>query len=157
MKIDGIDRYDDKVTVVKEVVATLPEWFGSGTTIAHIEAASGSFEGVPFFAAYDGHQAVGYISLKVHNDDAAEVAMMAVLPTQHGKGLGRQLVERAEDFCRETGRRFLTVKTIDESPGNDSYEGTRAFYRKLHFTQVETMPDFWGEGLPCAYSIKTID
>jgi len=108
----------------------LPDWFGKNTTIPEVEQAVGSFEHTPFFVAYDEQGAVGFICLKVHNADTAEIGMMAVLSSQHGKGIGKKLVLRCEDFCRETKRTCFTVKSLQ-----DSNRPTKQFksQRLIHF------------------------
>lgn len=155
-EIREILTYEDKISVVGKLVADLPDWFGKETTITNVEKSVGSFENTTFFASYDGDEAVGFICLKVHTPNAAEIGMMGVSPSQHGKGIGKKLVARCEDFCRENKIGFFTVKTIDELSDNNSYKGTRAFYKALGFEPIEVFPNFWGEGFPCLYSIKCI-
>ena len=155
-EIREILRYEDKISVVEKLVADLPDWFGKETTTADVEQSVGSFEKAPFFASYDGDEAIGFICLKVHTPNSAEIGMMGVMGSQHGKGIGKMLVLRCEDFCRENKIGFFIVKTIDESSGNDNYKGTRAFYKALGFEPIEVFPDFWGEGYPCLYSVKCI-
>jgi GNAT superfamily N-acetyltransferase len=83
--------------------------------------------------------------------------MMAVLGAEHGKGIGRKLVEHCEAYCRENKIEYLSVKTIDKSSDNDSYKGTRAFYDSLGFTPLEVLPNYWGEGFPCLFSVKHLN
>ena len=145
-EIREVTGYKDKVSVVEKLVADLPDWFGKETTIADVERSVGSFEKAPFFASYDGNEVVGFICLKVHAPNATEIGMMGVSASQHGKGIGKKLVLRCEDFCRENNIGYFTVKTIDESSDNENYKGTRAFYKALGFEAIEMFPNFWGEG-----------
>ncbi|GIP44744.1 hypothetical protein J45TS6_32030 [Paenibacillus sp. J45TS6] len=155
-EIREVLSYEEKVSIVEKLVTDLPDWFGKDTTITDVEQASGSFEKAPFFASYDGNEAVGFISLKLHTPNSAEIGMMGVLSSQHGKGIGKKLVLHCEDFCKENKIGFFIVKTIDESSDNESYKGTRGFYKALGFEPIEVFPNFWGEGYSCLYSIKCI-
>jgi len=158
LTIKELTNTEEKRTVVETIVAALPEWFGEGTTISTVEASVGTFEHVPFFVACEGDEVLGFLSLKLHTPCAAEIGMMAVLGTAHGKGIGRKLVSHCEAICRAHNKEFLTVKTVDESStDNDSFESTRAFYRALGFKPIEVFPQFWGdEKYPCLYSIKCL-
>ena len=155
-EVKNVATSKEKLYVVEKLVKNLPNWFGENTTIEDVVESVGDFENVPFFVACYEHGAAGFIFLKIHNPTTAEIGMMAVLGTQHGKGIGRKLIEHCEAYCRDNKIEYLSVKTIDESSDNDSYKGTRAFYRALGFKPLEVLPNFWGEGLPCLFSIKCI-
>ncbi|MCL2588777.1 MAG: GNAT family N-acetyltransferase [Oscillospiraceae bacterium] len=157
LQIKELTHLDEKLAVVEAMVQALPDWFDEGTTISEVVEAVGSFEDMSFFVAYEAQEALGFIALKVHNPCTAEIGMMAVLAAHHGKGIGRKLVAHCEAFCRARKMEFLTVKTVDESDGNDSYRGTRAFYHALGFKPLEVFPKFWGgTEFPCLFSVKCI-
>lgn len=155
-EIKEITKYEDKVRVVEKIIADLPEWFGKGVKISDIEKVSGSFKNMLVFAAYENHDAVGFISIKRPTPNAAEIGDLGVLLSMHGHGIGKKLVAYSEEYCRKNGIDFLTVKTIDESSSNNSYKGTRAFYKALKFKPIDVLPTLWGEGFPCLYLIKCI-
>lgn len=155
-EIKQITRYEEKVSVVEKVIADLPDWFGQGTKITDVEKMSGSFENVLVFAAYEADEVVGFISIKNNMPNVVEIGDLGVLSSMHGKGIGKKLVAKIEEYCRKNEIRFLTVKTIDESSDNDSYKGTRAFYKALKFEPIDVFPNLWGEGFPCLFSIKCI-
>jgi len=156
INLKEVVELDEKLKFVEQFVTDLPEWFGENTTIHDVIESVGSFESTPFFVAVDESEIVGFICLKIHNACTAEIAMMAVLGSQHGKGIGKKLVIRCEEFCRDNKMEFLTVKTIDESGENDNYGSTRAFYSALGFKPLQVFPKFWGEGQHCLFSVKCI-
>jgi len=60
--------------------------------------------------------------------------MLAVDPSQQGKGLGRLMVDAAEDHCRERGCKFMDITVLSlrtELP---------PFYRKLGYVAAGTEP-----------------
>jgi len=157
LELKELTDLEEKLRVVEKMVRALPDWFDEGTTISEVIEAVGSFEPMSLFVAYENQEELGFIALKMHNPCTAEIGMMAVLAQHHGKGIGRKLVAHCEAFCRERNMEFLTVKTVDESGGNDSFKGTRAFYHALGFKPLEVFPKFWGgEAFPCLFSVKCI-
>jgi GNAT superfamily N-acetyltransferase len=60
-----------------------------------------------------------------------------VLPEARGRGLGRQLLQRAAEFCRETGARGMTLKTAgDNVPAQRLYE-SEGWKRDRHFLNYD--------------------
>jgi GNAT superfamily N-acetyltransferase len=58
--------------------------------------------------------------------------LLSVDPARQGKGLGRALVEAAESYCRERGRRWVDLRVVsvrDDLP---------PFYRKLGYVESGT-------------------
>lgn len=111
---------------------------------------------MPFYAAYDEKNPIGFIAIKVHNDFTAEVCVMGVLQEFHRQGIGRKLIEACEEFCRTKKLEFLTVKTLDASRESRSYEKTRLFYQSLGFKPLEVFPLLWDENNPCLFMVKCI-
>jgi ribosomal protein S18 acetylase RimI-like enzyme len=87
---------------------------------------------------------------------AAEIHVMAVLPTHHRQGIGRALVTTAEAHLQQQGVRFLQVKTLSEKHPDAGYAKTRAFYQGMGFTPLEEFVDLWGEGYPCLQMLKVV-
>lgn len=92
INIIEIKNLVEKIRIVEKMVENLPEWFGENTTIADIEAQNGSFEKVHFFSAFENNEAIGFISLKTHNENSVEIGMMGVSASSHGKDVGKKLV-----------------------------------------------------------------
>ena len=73
------------------ILRALPGWFGIEQAI--VDYARAADEG-PTFVAEAGGEAVGFMTLKPTSAHAIEVHVMAVLPHEHRRGVGRALVER---------------------------------------------------------------
>ncbi len=87
-------------------------------------------------AEADG-SALGFVHARETNDSISEevcgtVPLLAVAPSAQSRGVGRLLMEAAEDWSREQGYRLLHLEVF---ANNDNAE---AFYRHLGF-QPETL------------------
>ena len=123
-----------RAALCRAVLDDLPEWFGiAAATDANVRAAAD----LPMFAAREGPEPVGFVSVKVHTRFAAELHVLGVLRRHHGRGAGRALVEAALAFADDEGLRFLTVKTVAPSRPDPNYAATRLFYERMGFVPVE--------------------
>ena len=67
---------------------------------------------------------------------------VAVAPSEHGKGIGSELIQFAEDHIRAKGGRFV----IAETSSTPKYEKTRAFYERKGFTKVAHVKEYYRPG-----------
>lgn len=111
---------------------------------------------MPFFAAYKDDDVIGFIAIKIHNKYTAEIYNVGVLEEYHRNGIGSKLLLETENYLKENGYKFLTVKTLDESVEYEPYERTRAFYYKNGFYPIEVFPLYWNEDNPCLLLAKYI-
>lgn len=132
------------------LLRSLPDWFGIEKSIVEYVAALQRMEAV--VAARDG-AVVGFLTLNQHFDRAAEIHVMAVAPAHHGQGVGRALVEHAEQRSRERAISFLQVKTLGPSRPDPNYARTRGFYLRMGFAPLEET-DLWGDTNPCLILVK---
>lgn len=65
--------------------------------------------------------------------------LIAIHPDHQGKGRGTALLRYVEQALREHGERLLLVETS----GLDSFERTRAFYRKCGYEEEARVRDFY--------------
>lgn len=142
-----------RAAVARTILEALPAWFGiGGAREAYIERAARG----PTFVAEANGATLGFLTLLRHTAAAWEIAVMAVLPEQHRRGVGRALLRTAEAHARTHGARYLTVKTLAPAARDRNYARTRAFYRAMGFEPIETFPTLWGEGNPCLLKVKRI-
>ncbi|MCL2003631.1 MAG: GNAT family N-acetyltransferase [Oscillospiraceae bacterium] len=151
--IKDVRSPDDKSKICNDILRALPSWFGNEAAIVDYTA---QVKAMPFFAAYDGETPVGFAALKVHNPHTSEICVMGILKEYHRQGLGKRLVGRCEEYCRENKAEFLTVKTLDASRESESYRKTRLFYQSAGFKPLEVFPLLWDENNPCLFMAKTI-
>jgi ribosomal protein S18 acetylase RimI-like enzyme len=148
-----INGPDEKERICGGVLRALPDWFGIEESIVDYER---QVRELPLYAAFDGGDAVGFVAVKPHTPHASEVCVMGILQDYHRHGIGRKLIELCEDYCRRNGHEYLTVKTVDESAGYESYAKTRRFYLAMGFKPLEVFPLLWDESNPCLMMMKNI-
>lgn len=142
----------NQATVCEPILHLLPEWFGIESAIAHYVQ---DIDRLPTFLAWNQQQVIGFLSIKQHNDFAAEIHVIAVHPQFHRQGVGKQLVEFAEQELQLQGIEYLQVKTLGPSRPNLPYAKTRAFYESMGFKPLEEFLHLW-EGNPCLQMVKAL-
>ena len=144
---------DDKATICNYILRSLPDWFGVEESIVDYVA---QVRLMSFCTAFDGEKPIGFVAIKIHSIYTAEVCVMGVLAEYHRQGIGEQLIKWCENYCRQSKKEFLTVKTLDETREDEGYSKTRKFYLKMDFRPLEVFPLLWGEDNPCLFMAKHI-
>jgi GNAT superfamily N-acetyltransferase len=134
-------------------LTALPTWFGIRASVEEYVAAADRSATI---VASLGDEDVGFLTLVRHSRYAAEVYVMAVLPEFHRHGIGRALLEHAEEMLAADGVEFLQVKTLSPSKADDGYDKTRAFYLAYGFRPLEEFRDLWDADNPALQMIKVI-
>jgi ribosomal protein S18 acetylase RimI-like enzyme len=97
-----------------------------------------------FAVAKNGAQIAGY-AVWGHTpctDAVYDLYWIAVDPTLHGQGVGRQLMAACEHDVRARGGRMVLIET----EGTPPYEATRRFYLSLGYAEVARIGDFYRPG-----------
>ena len=143
----------ERASVCEPILRSLPEWFG-------IEEATNQYikdiEVLPTLLASIGDDVVGFLTLKQHNEYAAEIHVMGVRPEVHRNGVGRTLVNKAEKYLRQRGVEYLQVKTLSSTHPDENYARTRRFYVAMGFRPLEEFKELWGEENPCLQMVKSL-
>ena len=142
-----------KGALCARILATLPHWFGIPESNA---AYVRDVERMPTFAAREGVESLGFLSLNRHNANAFEIHVMGVTPDHHRRGAGRALVDAAAAHAKAHGAKFLTVKTLSHSMPDEGYAKTRAFYFGIGFLELEEFPTLWSPENPALMMIKLL-
>lgn len=75
-EIREIFNPDEKSNICNDMFKALPNWFGVEASIVdYVEQV----KKMPFYAAFDSVNPIGFVAIKVHNSFAAEVCVMGVL------------------------------------------------------------------------------
>ena len=152
IEIMFVRKPDMKAEIAAKVLFALPDWFGlPDSTREYIEQS----RSLPFWAAFHGETAVGFVSMMETSKSTAEVHCMGVLPEYHRKGIGRKLMGLLEDHAKAVGYRLLQVKTVDEGH-YEEYDRTIAFYEGVGFLRLEVFPTLWDEWNPCLVLVKPL-
>ena len=153
MKLINIAVPEEKSEICNEIINQLPERFGIPEAN---KAYANQVKSEAFLAAIVDEKAIGFISLKKHNDKSAEITVMGILEAFHAKGFGRVLVNEMAAHLKAEGVKFMTVKTLADTRECPSYEKTRRFYNSMGFVELEIINEIWGDDNPCAYMVKVI-
>jgi GNAT superfamily N-acetyltransferase len=146
-----VEAPDEKTEITLRIMHSLPKWFSPPEDIDRKAVVHKDY---PFFAAYDNDQPIGFAALKIQNEFTADLYNFGVLEHYHRQGVGTQLLEAIERYCKDSGYLYLTVKTLDSSAKYEPYERTRAFYHKMGFVPLEVFTAFWNEENPCLFMAK---
>lgn len=97
-----------------------------------------------FIVYRDGDKVLGFACYGIRDlaDGVYDLFWIAVDPGVHQKGVGRALINAAEDAIRKLGGRII----IAETSGTTEYESTRKFYVKVGFVNEATIKDFYKLG-----------
>lgn len=106
------------------VAEALSEWFDSDARGRAMPADLRHQDG--FVALADG-QVVGFITTFVA-EGRLNIGWLGVRPDCQGKGIGSQLLDRAEELARQKGLTEIATYTLGDSVDYAPYEGTRRFY-----------------------------
>jgi GNAT superfamily N-acetyltransferase len=94
--------------------------------------------GLVLLGAYLEGRLVGSVQLapaqKANARHRAEVQKLLVLREFRGRGIGRELMERAEDKARELGRTLLVLDTATDA--------AERLYQRMGYTKAGVIPDF---------------
>lgn len=144
-----------QASVCAPILEALPEWFGIAEANAQYLR---DIELLPtFLARDDSTEVTGFLTVKQHYPEAAEILVMGVRSDRHRGGAGRALVAAAEAWLRTKGVRFLQVKTRGPATPDPNYERTRAFYLGVGFTPLEELLTLWSADDAALLLIKTLD
>jgi len=96
------------------------------------------------FVFEDGGVVVGYVYVGASDeaDDTWYIWWIAVDPLTQGRGVGKELLQFAEDEARRRGGRVMFVET-SSVPG---YEPTRRFYLKNGYDREAVLRDYYADG-----------
>lgn len=142
-----------QASVCLPILRSLPDWFGIEESLVQY---STEIDHLPTLLAYEREQVVGFISLKQHNPYSAEIYVMGIRPDRHRHGIGRVLLQQAQDWLQTQGVEYLQVKTLGPSRPDDDYAKTRDFYSAMGFRPLEEFKQIWNEENPCLIMVKRI-
>jgi GNAT superfamily N-acetyltransferase len=98
-----------------------------------IEKAYGGI-GEAFFVAVDNkaHEVVGTVAIKKEDGRVALLRRLFVAPTHRNLKIGKRLIDRALDFCREVGYEEVVFKTTSKMSGAIDLCRKNGFVQRAH-------------------------
>ena len=86
---------------------------------------------------------VGCSAIVLRDNDAGQLRWVVVDPAERGNGLGKNLVDRALDYCRDQGCRSVHLDTTDGLPVSEK------MYEQLGFhITSNTIEELWDGNRP---------
>ena len=150
--IKEIISRDEKAEITERILRSLPDWFElEDGVISYINGVKNK----NFFAAIEDGNVLGFVAVEDHNKHSSEIYVMGVLPEYRHKGVGQKMINHIWNRNIKTGRKYLVVKTLDESSDDKFYEETRDFYRRVGFLPLFSTTELWGEDNPCLIMVKS--
>jgi GNAT superfamily N-acetyltransferase len=97
-----------------------------------------------FADSNDGEDLLGYACFGriPATESSFDLYWIAVSPGEQGKGLGAELLKKAEAVCRDQGGTRMFVDTA----GRDQYTPTRSFYERMGYEKAAVLDDFYAPG-----------
>ena len=106
---------------------------GDRTSLADVARL---IESDTFLVAVEEERIVGAVLVKIH-DDVGYFGMLSVTPGLQRSGIGRAVVDAAEEYCRARGCTRMTLKTGSIRPELLAYYGKKGY----RVERVEPAPD----------------
>ncbi|RNI21441.1 N-acetyltransferase [Flexivirga caeni] len=103
----------------------------------------------------DAGVVVGVMLVRRQFPHAAEIHLIVVDRSSHGKGIGSEMLRALEADTALHGVRLLEVKTLGPSSADANYARTRHFYEKAGFLAMDET-DLWGPENPCLIMVKPL-
>lgn len=138
----------------ENILSQLPEWFGAKQAVVEYRE---EIDSLPTFMVEVHNKTAGFVTVKEHFKESAELYVLGILPEYHHQGIGRAAVESITEYYRSKGVEYLQVKTVSPSKNWPAYESTRAFYVSMGFKPLEETASIWGPESPCLQMIKKIN
>ena len=139
--------------VCEKILRALPNWFGiEESLVQYVKDA----DVMPTMLVKDKDDVIGFLTIKRHFPDSAEIHCMGILPQYHRKGTGKLLIKELEKYLEDEGVKILQVKTVSADRDCSAYAKTRAFYKAVGFIPLEVFPTFWDKANPCLVLVKQI-
>ena len=139
--------------ICNQILHSLPDWFGiEESIIQYIKDA----DAMPTMIVKDENNVIGFLTIKKHFSETAEIHCMGILPQFHRKGIGKLLIQELANNLKNDGFKILQVKTISEESACKFYAQTREFYKSVGFIPLEVFPKLWDESNPCLQLVKQL-
>ena len=132
----------------------MPKWFGIEKALKQYVKDA---ESMPTWLVKDDENVIGFLTVKMHFPQSADIHCLAIHPDYHRKGIGTILIEEVEKELISQEVKILQVKTISEERDCESYAMTRQFYLALGFIPLEVFPTLWDESNPCLLLVKPLN
>lgn len=86
-----------------------------------------------FFLAKENNKALGFMSVELNyqNQSVAKIHKIYILPTAQGKGIGKILMQKAEEIAQESNQKFMSLNV-------NRFNKALDFYENLGYQNIKT-------------------
>ena len=130
---------DDDAAVVDLISSVMDREFHDAKhayPIEDVECIEKAYGGIgeAFFVAVDErlHKVVGTVAIKREDSRVALLRRLFVAPTHRKLKIGKRLIDRALDFCREVGYEEVVFKTTSKMSGAINLCRQNGFIQRAH-------------------------
>lgn len=104
----------------------------------------GDESGIHYYMAEDDGKMIGFICFGFDSCTQATYLLywMGVHDGYRGKGVGKVLLQKFEDYVASKGGKKIVLETA----GRELYKPTRIFYEKHGYREEGIVPDYYSEG-----------
>lgn len=100
--------------------------------VEYIDKAYGGIGDAFFVAMNDSDKVVGTVAVKKEDGRVALLRRLFVAPTHRNQRIGKKLLDRALEFCREVGYQELIFKTTSKMSGAIELCKKNGFVQRAH-------------------------
>ena len=132
-------KKEDEVAVVDLINSIMDREFHDAKhayPTEDVECIEKSYGGIgeAFFVAVDNQtqKVVGTVAIKKEEDRVALLRRLFVAPTHRNLKIGKQLIDRALEFCREVGYEEVVFKTTSKMSGAIDLCRRNGFIQRAH-------------------------
>ena len=86
--------------ICENILRSLPDWFGIEESLVQYVKDANT---MPTMFAKDDDVVVGFLTIKKHFPETAEIHCMGILPQYHRKGIGKLLINELENYLKDDG------------------------------------------------------
>jgi ribosomal protein S18 acetylase RimI-like enzyme len=134
--------------IIEDMLNRIPSFTENEISIAMelVNIAAGNADQTDYnvFVFENGNRVLGYhcTGRRPLTDGVYDLYWIAADPDSPVKGVGKALLDHAEDFVSENKGRWLLAETSSK----DIYANTRRFYLKNRYSIIAEINDFYSEG-----------
>jgi N-acetylglutamate synthase-like GNAT family acetyltransferase len=125
---------------VDRILRALPGWFSVEEAIVEYVADASRLDS--YLATVD-EETIGVALVDRRFERLAELALLAVDPAWHRRGVGSDLLQRIESDVAADGVSVLQVHTVGPTSHDEGYRQTRAFYTARGFAPLSRRVASW--------------
>ena len=124
---------------IEEAFGLLGERDWRWRKLRHLDGDTAGDHALGVFVYEEGEEILGYITCRIDMESKIGwIPNMAVVPDSQGQGIGKQLMNQAFAYFRETGMEVAKIETLDQNPVGQVFYPSMGFEemaRQIHYAK----------------------